>query len=46
LKLTERDLSQVQQSFLGDLEGGFDEEALAAMHAHFESAMDEAGWTH
>jgi hypothetical protein len=32
LKLTERDLSEVQRSFLGDLEGGFDEEALAAMH--------------
>jgi hypothetical protein len=32
LKLNERDLSEVQRSFLGDLEGGFDEEALAAMH--------------
>jgi hypothetical protein len=33
LKLNpERDISRVRYSFLGDLEGGFDEEALAAMH--------------
>src|SRR5262249_22627042 len=32
LNMTERDLSQVQRSFLDDLDGGFDEEALAAIH--------------
>src|SRR5262249_20829843 len=36
LGMTTRDLSQVQQFLLGDLECGFDEEALADMHEPVE----------